>query len=101
RSDALGVMAGDGKILIYKREAKRHQVVTSVNAPAARSLHLRMTVRDGYNYRFAYSIDGRDWKEIGEPVSGGYMEGVRIALTVGGVEGASGKFEWLRVTLNP
>lgn len=101
RNDALGVMAGGGKILIYKREAKRHQIVTTINAPAAQLLHFRMKVTDGYNYRFAYSIDGRDWKEIGEAVSGGYLEGVRIALTVGGVEGASAKFEWLRVTPNP
>ncbi|HEX8747551.1 MAG TPA: family 43 glycosylhydrolase [Pyrinomonadaceae bacterium] len=101
RSDALGVMAGGGQILIYKREAKRHQIITTVDAPAARFLHLRMTVKDGYDYRFAYSIDGREWKDIGGGVSGGYLEGVRIALTVGGAEGASGKFEWLRVTPNP
>lgn len=101
RTDALGVMAGGGHILIYKREAKRHQVLTTVQAPASRFLHLRMTVRDGHDYRFAYSVDGREWKEIGGPVSGGYLEGVRIALTVGGVEGASGKFEWLRVMPNP
>lgn len=101
RSDALGVMAGGGKIQIYKREAKRHQVLTTVNAPASLFLHLRMSVRDGYNYRFAYSLDGREWKEIGEPVSGGYLEGVRVALTVGGVEGASGTFDWLRVAPNP
>ncbi|HKS30260.1 MAG TPA: family 43 glycosylhydrolase [Pyrinomonadaceae bacterium] len=101
RSDALGVVAGNGKIQIYKREARRHQIVTEVNVPGAFTLHLRMSVKDGYEYRFAYSTDGREWKEIGGPVSGGYLEGVRVALTVGGSDEASAKFDWLRITPNP
>jgi hypothetical protein len=101
REDALGVVAGDGKILIYKREAKKHQILTTINAPSVPLLYLRMKVTDGSNYSFSYSVDGREWKDIGERVGGGYLEGVRVALTVGGSEGASAKFEWLRITPNP
>jgi xylan 1,4-beta-xylosidase len=101
RNDALGILAGDRKILIYKREAKKHQIVATINLPAAPLLHLRMTVTDGYGYTFAYSLDGKEWKDAGEEISGSYLEGVRVALTVGGAEGAVAKFEWLRITPNP
>jgi xylan 1,4-beta-xylosidase len=101
REDALGVLAGDGKVLIYRREAKKHQILTTVNAPAAPLLYLRMKVTGGSDYRFAYSVDGREWKDVGEAVSGSYMEAVRVALTAGGVEGASAKFEWLRIESTP
>lgn len=97
REDAIGVLAGNGKILIYKREAKKHQVVATVEAQPSNLLYLRMKVEDGSNYRFAYSLDGREWKEVGNGVNGSYLEGVRVALTVGGTEGASAKFEWLRI----
>jgi xylan 1,4-beta-xylosidase len=101
REDALGVLAGAGKILIYKREAKKHQILTTMSAPAATLLYLRMKVQDGSSYSFAYSLDGREWKEIGDSVNGAYMEGIRVALTAGGIEGASAKFEWLRITPAP
>jgi xylan 1,4-beta-xylosidase len=97
REDALGVLAGGGKILIYKREAKKHQILTTLNIPATPLLYLRMRVKDGSSYRFAYSPDGREWKEIGDGINGAYLEGIRVALTAGGAEGASAKFEWLRI----
>ncbi|MBA3761857.1 MAG: hypothetical protein H0X04_00750 [Chthoniobacterales bacterium] len=47
------------------------------------------------------SRDGRDWKEVGEEIDGGYLppwdRGVRIALVAGGAKGASGRFGFLRV----
>ncbi len=98
REDAVGVMAGDGKIFVYARERKKHSVVKTVNAPAASLLYLRMSVKGGSHYRFAFSSDGSQWKTIEDEVNGSFMEGVRIALTIGGQRGATGKFEWLRVT---
>lgn len=97
REDALGVMAGDGKIFVYTRERKKHRIVKTANAPGASLLHLRMSVSGGSHYRFAFSSDGRDWKELDDEVNGSFMEGVRVALTTGGVAGATAKFEWLRV----
>jgi xylan 1,4-beta-xylosidase len=101
REDAIGVMAGGGKILIYEREAKKQRVVATVAAPSAPLLQLRMKVSGGSGYRFAYSTDGRDWKDFGDSVQGGFLEGVRVALTVGGTDGAAAKFEWLRITPSP
>jgi beta-xylosidase len=98
REDALGVMAGDGKIIVYTRERKKHKVVRTVDAPRASLLYLRMSVRGGSHYRFAFSGDGNEWKEMGDEVNGSFLEGVRIALTTGGVAGATARFEWLRVT---
>ncbi len=56
-----------------------------------------MTARDGAQFRFAYSYDGRDWKALGEEVNGSYLEPVNIALTAGGADGASAAFEWVRL----
>lgn len=97
REDALGVMAGNGQILIYTRERKRHQIIKTVSAPHTTLLYLRMAVTEGSHYRFAFSVDGRDWTELGEEVNGSFLEAVRLSLTVGGSSGATARFEWLRV----
>jgi beta-xylosidase len=97
REDALGIMAGNGQILIYTRESKKHQVIKTVSVPHASLLYLRMAVTDGSHYHFAFSGDGRNWKELGDEVNGGFLEAVRLSLTVGGSPGATAKFEWLRV----
>jgi xylan 1,4-beta-xylosidase len=98
REDALGMDVGGGKITIYLREAKKKQVIKTLNAPAASLLYLRMTVTGGSHYRFAFSQDGREWKNAGEEINGSFLEGVRISLTAGGIKGASAKFEWIRIT---
>jgi xylan 1,4-beta-xylosidase len=98
RDDVLGVAAGVGKIIIYLREEKKQQVIKALSVPTASLLYLRMTVSDGSHYRFAFSRDGREWKEASESVNAGFLEGARISLTAGGVKGASAKFEWIRIT---
>jgi beta-xylosidase len=99
REDALGIAAGAGKVLIYLREGKKQRVIKTLNAPAAASLlYLRMSVTDGSHYRFAFSSDGREWKEASESVNASSLEGARISLTAGGIKGASAKFEWIRIT---
>jgi xylan 1,4-beta-xylosidase len=95
--DALGVVTGEGKILVYMRERKKHQVINVSAAPHASLIYLRMTVADGAHYRFAFSVDGREWKEIGVEINGSYLEGVHISLTVGGTEGASARFESMQI----
>jgi beta-xylosidase len=68
---------------------------------AASLVSLRMTVRDGQHYRFAYSGDGKAWTPLGDEVDGSHLDSVRIALTSGGTPGAVGKFEWLRIEPAP
>jgi xylan 1,4-beta-xylosidase len=98
RDDALGIAAGAGKIIVYSREGKKQQVIKTLNAPATSLLYLRMSVSGGSHYSFAFSQDGREWKEAGASVNAGFLEGARISLTAGGVKGASAKFEWVRIT---
>ena len=98
REDALGVASAPGKILIYKREGKRQQIIKTLTVPAAPLLYLRMAVTNGSRYRFAFSTDGRVWKEAGEEVDGSFLEGAHIALTAGGIKGASARFDWIRIT---
>jgi hypothetical protein len=99
RDDFLSMATGGGKVIIYLREAKKNQVVRTLNAPAASLLYLRMTVTGGSHYRFAFSSDGREWTDAGEEINGSFLEGVRISLTAGGIKGASAKFEWIRIKI--
>jgi hypothetical protein len=59
---------------------------------------LDVSAAGGETYRFAYSADGREWKELGGAVAGAHIEGAHFALTVGGPAGARGAFDWIRVT---
>jgi beta-xylosidase len=97
--NALGVAYGDGKVLVWRREKNQHQVASSSDAPATGALRLRMTARDGHLFRFSVSSDGRNWKDVGEELDGSYLppwdRGVRVALTAGGAQGASARFDWL------
>jgi len=99
--NALGLSAGDGKVLLWRREKNEQRIIETVDAPTGASLHLRMRARGGHRYRFSMSRDGRDWKEVGDEIDGGYLppwdRGVRIALVAGGTKGASGRFGFLRV----
>jgi xylan 1,4-beta-xylosidase len=95
RNDAVGIVAGDGKIAVWKRRRGRHHVVATARLPRATpTVHLRVAARDGTTYRFAYSRDGKTWNRIGGAVDGSYMEFVQLALTAGG----AGRFESVTVT---
>jgi beta-xylosidase len=110
RGSALGIVAGDGQVSLFVREENKQRMLASAAlsfpGPArgessatgpAQPLYLRMTAREGAQFRFAYSYDGREWKALGEEVNGSYLEPVNIALTAGGAEGASAAFEWVRL----
>lgn len=95
--DALGVVFADGKVNVYRRERNQDKIVASRAVPNASNIYLRMSAREAWRFRFAFSLNGRDWQEIGEEVNGSYLEPVNIALTTGGAENAPAKFEWVRV----
>jgi beta-xylosidase len=99
RDWAVGVTAGGGRVFAWRREGKDERTLATADAPASPSIYLRMTAEGGQTYRFAFSADGREWKELGGPVEGSYIEGARVALTAGGsTPGAAVKFDWVRVT---
>jgi|GEM_PF-220464 len=98
RNGAAGVSVGAGKLFVWRRENQTRETLAEAPAPAAATLFLRMTAEGGDTYRFAYSADGREWKELGGAVAGSHIEGARVALTVGGPAGSVASFDWLRIT---
>ncbi|MBI3414451.1 MAG: hypothetical protein HY043_03880 [Verrucomicrobia bacterium] len=62
-----------------------------------------MTVTGGRRYQFEYSLNSRDWNNMGAAVTvaGDFLppadRGVRVALTAGGTAEAVGKFDWIRI----
>ncbi|MDY7231016.1 family 43 glycosylhydrolase [Hyalangium rubrum] len=102
--NALGIALKAGKLEVWRRQGNNHQVVTTVDAPEApdKKLHLRMVGKSGYLFRFAVSSNGTDWTNVGDEVNGEYLppwdRGIRVALTSGGIAGASARFDSLRIT---
>ncbi|MDQ3819879.1 MAG: xylosidase, partial [Acidobacteriota bacterium] len=99
--NALGASVSNGNLMLWRLEKGNNQVVAQVNASSGSSLFLRMTVRDGHLYRFAFSRNGRDWTNIGDELDGSYLppwdRGVRIALAAGGTNSGAGRFDFLRI----
>jgi beta-xylosidase len=97
RANATGVAAGQGKLLVWRRTRGQHQALLEVPLPNARQVYLRVTGRQGKQYGFSYSLDGRDWKELLANADGQHLppwdRAVRIALTVGGAEQAEARFD--------
>jgi hypothetical protein len=63
--------------------------------PPSDVLYLRMKAEGGESYRFAFSVDGRDWTDVGGAVEGRHIEGARVALTAAG---GAARFDWVKVT---
>ncbi|HVF87249.1 MAG TPA: family 43 glycosylhydrolase [Pyrinomonadaceae bacterium] len=97
RSGALGAAIGGGRIHVWRREDKKQELVATAKVSEADSIHLRMTVAGGKFYQFAFGVDGHNWRDVGGRVEGNYIEGARVALTVGGARSAAAKFEWMRI----
>jgi beta-xylosidase len=99
--NALGLSVGAGKVVLWRREKNAQSVVAERDAPAGASVQLRLRARDGHLFRFAFSRDGRDWRDVGDEIDGGYLppwdRGVRVALVAGGARGATGRFGFLRI----
>ncbi|HKP73798.1 MAG TPA: family 43 glycosylhydrolase [Pyrinomonadaceae bacterium] len=101
QQNAVGVAVGDGQIRVWQLVNKNRRTVATSKIPAARAIQLRMTAKGGGRFRFAYSLDGKEWTSLGEEVDGSHLEAVRIALTSGGRAGAVAKFEWVRINPTP
>ena len=104
--NALGVSVGGGRVVLWRRERKNDRTeqttVETADAPANVSpLHLRVEAREGRRYRFAYSRDGREWRDLGGEQDGTYLppwdRGVRVALVAGGARGPAARFAYMRV----
>lgn len=101
-SNALGVTLQKGKATVIRLQKGKTETLASIDVPDLSKTYLRMEANDGHKFHFSV-WDGRNWLKIGDnlDLEGRYLppwdRGVRIGLTIGGVENASVKFDWLRV----
>jgi xylan 1,4-beta-xylosidase len=99
--NALGFGWQNGKIVVWRRERNQHRTLSTADAPRGKQIYLRLTARDGIFYSFAVSGDGRSFRTVGSEQNGDFLppwdRGVRVALTVGGVDDASARFGFLRI----
>lgn len=97
RNNALGAAVGGGQVFVWLRKDGKEETVATAEVSDRGAVHLRMTVAGGGSYQFAFSTDGREWRNIGGRIEGRHIEGARVALMVGGATGAAAKFEWVRI----
>jgi xylan 1,4-beta-xylosidase len=99
RQNAIGISFGSGKIYTWRRDnIPQIQLITlQLDASTPQSIILRMRVRDGESFRFAFSTDdGKNWEQIGEDVFKNDIEGARIAL-ISSATSPDAKFDWIHV----
>ena len=103
RENALGVAAGGARLVLWRRQKGKHEILSTKDFPNLPEVFLRMTVTGGRRYLFEVSSNAREWNSVGTDgiVEGDFLppldRGVHVALTAGGTEDALGKFAWLRI----
>ncbi len=95
--NALGIAYGDGQIITWHREKGASRILAQQPAPVAEKLYLQLTARHGCDFQLAVSTNGEKWIPCGPPAEAKDLppwdRGVRVALTVGGVAEAQGRFD--------
>jgi beta-xylosidase len=101
RANAAGLAAGNGKLILWRRDRGQHKMILEEKAPETRFLHLKLTASKGSTFKFAYSSDGKEWTSIGGPQPGDkfppWDRSIRVALTAGGVDNAAAVFREFRL----
>jgi xylan 1,4-beta-xylosidase len=104
-SNALSLLAGDGKLQVQERRDGKIRTLAEAALPASTAaLHLRVQDQGGSHYRFAYSPDGRTWTELlpaGQTADGSFLppwdRGVRVGVVAQGPPSATAAFERFEV----
>lgn len=103
-ANSVGLVAGDGKLLLWLRRKGKHEVLAEAAAPAAKNFHLRLVARDGHRFHFFASGDKKAWTRVGQDLEGKHLppwdRNVRVALTVGGAQNATARFDSIAITLD-
>lgn len=99
RGSAIGISIGNGKVFSWRREDGKQQEVSALELPKnTNTISLQIKAKDGEIFNFAFSTDGKNWRNVGEKVVGSHVEGARIALVYNGKTTNTGaRFDWLRV----
>jgi len=102
RGNAVGISFGNGKIFTWRRENGKQTNVASVELPKNETaVFLRIRTKDGEVFNFAYSTDGKTWKEVGDKIFFGNLDGARLALIYKDkTPNAGARFDWFRVEEN-
>jgi beta-xylosidase len=102
RGNAVGLAAGEGKLVLWRREKGQHKELDIRPAPDSRNLRLRLMTTAGHQFKFSASGDGKQWIPVGDDVEGKHLppwdRNVRVALTVGGAPEAAAVFDSFRIS---
>ncbi len=101
-ANAIGITAGQDKLILWRREHGQLSQLQEMAAPRAAKLSLRLVAEDGFRFHFLASADGIKWLPMDGDLIGKNLppwdRSVRVALTAGGNENAAAVFDELRVT---
>lgn len=99
RGNAVGAGFGGGKVFAWRRENLKQTDSAGFELPKnVAAVYLKMTVRGGESFDFAWSADGENYAKIGETINGSYVEGARVALVYNGkTPNAGARFDFLKV----
>ena len=90
--EAIGVSVSRGQLTVWQRRFGKFKQLGKAKAPTSGLVQLRMIAR-GDDFRFQTSTNGKTWKGVGRRVYHGPIEeSARVALTAGGVRGATARF---------
>jgi xylan 1,4-beta-xylosidase len=91
-ANAMGLAAGNGKLLLWHRHKGKHQILSEAPAPKGGPVRLGLRAKNGHQFRFFV-----DKEPFGDDLHGKHLppwdRNVRVALTVGGSETASARFD--------
>lgn len=108
--NSLALTAGGGKLQLLERRAGKPRVLAETALPAAAgaAVQLRLQVRAGNQYRFAWSTDGRTWTNPlpdDGTISGTFLppwdRGVRVGVLAQGPATATAAFERFALESQP
>lgn len=97
-ANAIGLAVGPGgKLVLWLRQKGRHEVLAEATIPKRRDIQLQLHAAQGHRFSFfARGEESQPWNPIGKEVEGKHLppwdRNVRVALTVGGIEGATAQF---------
>ncbi|HUR47356.1 MAG TPA: family 43 glycosylhydrolase, partial [Candidatus Saccharimonadales bacterium] len=100
-ANAMGAGYKDNKLVLWRRDKGQHKQLAELEAPKGDKIHLRLSTRQGHSFQFAASADGQTWIPIGDDLQGKHLppwdRSIRVALTVGGSENGSARFESVKI----